>query len=185
MKLGRSSCRLLIVVALSLSFSAAICRAEHCPYQYPGNEPTITSITPTTWHAGQTIQITITGNFPGGDQPGCEMNEGDAVGQTSDPWNFFDGVGIYPGVTIELDPNDPNFDAGTFTPTQVTLTVQIAANAPSGTAYIGLECDGCDGYSVGGPVQIIGQAKNIGNPCSLPGSDGVGRSHQCLFRRCI
>jgi RHS repeat-associated protein len=148
---------------------------ETCSYQNPPGHPgPITSISPSTWYAGQTIQVTITGNFPGGDQPGCELNESDAVGQTTDPQNFFFGVGIYPGVTIELDPNDPDYDAGTFTPTQVTLTVQVAANAPSGTAYIGLFCDGCDVFTVGGPVQIIGLSKNIGNPCNIPGSNGTG-----------
>ena len=151
MKLGRISCRLL-VAAFFLSFSATICHADACGYALG----TITSITPSTWYAGQTIQITITGNFPGGNQPGCEKNEDDEVGQSPDPQNFWNGVGIYPGVTIELDPNDPNYDAGTFTTTQVTLNVQVAANAPSGTAYVALSCDGCDGYIVGGPVQIIG-----------------------------
>jgi len=163
----------------SVLFIGLCCQghAEDCQYQNPpGSGGIITSITPSTWYAGQTIQITITGNFPGGDQPGCEMNEGDQVGQGinldlgGDPYL----VNNYPGITIETDEN--GFAVGTFTPTQVTLTVQVAWNAPSGPAYVSLSCDGCHPYTtMGGPVQIVGWAKNIGDCCNnLSGSDGAG-----------
>jgi RHS repeat-associated protein len=100
------------------------------------------------------------------------MNEYDGVSQTTDQLDFYLGIGSYPGVSFEYD--DEGFDAGTFTPTQVTLTVQLAENTPSGTAYIGLKCDGCNLITFGGPIQIIGLEKNIGDPCGLPGSGGVG-----------
>jgi hypothetical protein len=95
---------------------------------------------------GQTYNIVITGNFPGDvgpTYPGCEYNE--------------DGIlPSVPGIIVSIwaDPNNPSYSLGTFTPTQITLTVTVAANSATGTAYLTLGCDGGNGCYATAPVQI-------------------------------
>lgn len=118
------------------------------------NQPgTISSVTPSTWYAGQQVQITITGNFPGGDQPGCEMNE-DAITNAAGDTDTL--------ATIETDPGGCGcYATGTFSPTQVTITVKVAANHPPGLVHLELSCDGCGTTAISGPIQIVARGPTI------------------------
>ncbi len=121
-------------------------------YAGPG---TITSITPSIWPAGQTIQVTVAGDFPYGDQPGCELNEGDGV------WNAPPNAGGDPDSLVKITTDKDGFPKGTFSPTQSTLTVKVAAKHPSANVYLVLDCDGCEVATVGGPVQITAPGPTI------------------------
>lgn len=106
-----------------------------CQPSNSGRE-TITSISPAAWFAGKTYNITITGVFPANAPeatlPGCTYDQVSVAFTASN--NGSDGaVGTY--VTV----SNPAF----HTSTQTTATVTIAANAPSGTAYVYVTCDGC------------------------------------------
>jgi hypothetical protein len=169
-KLGRAIVRPFLNAAmLFLLISPAICHAEHCSYSpgYPSPSsqwPSISSISPGTWYAGQTYNVIVTGFFPGNQNPyapdgsvigdpGCQYIEFWA--DTSASFSF-----VNPGVPIgDVDPSvivNNYFDQNAYiSATQTMMSVTIAANAPTETDYVIVTCDGCD-YRAYAPVQIVG-----------------------------
>lgn len=124
--------------------SAKLCHADACTA--PG-QPSITSVSPiSAWYSGQTVNVVITGAFPGQTPayPGCTFNS-DFVSTTENP------------LTAQSSPyfsiaTNSSGDAGTFTTTQITLTITISPAAPTGTYYIQLTDDG--GQTLEAPVQV-------------------------------
>jgi hypothetical protein len=116
----------------------------------------MTSISPSTWYAGQSYNVLLTGAFTGNSLiPGCDYIEFWA--DTSASFSL-----INPGVPIgTADPYvtvNNYFDQNAYiSPTQTMMSVTVAANAPTETDYVIVTCDGCD-YSAYAPVQIIGCA---------------------------
>jgi RHS repeat-associated protein len=151
---GGASRPFLRAVMLLLLISPAFCHAQSICDGWPfwGGGPSISSISPTTWIAGQTTTVTMTGYLPCLFYMGANVN----IGSVS--------LGVYydgqlPVTTWQVlatpDANDP--------PETATLVI--------GVEECGFECP----PEVSVPVQIIGGlGKNIGNPSSLPGSDTAG-----------
>src|SRR5581483_8435998 len=182
MNLIRISWRLLIAIVLFLSSSVTICHAMSCKQR--GSTPSyITSITPNVWYAGGTYNVVITGYFDGNTPPtpGCAFDEiGVYYWSSINTYNldgfylygqypFGSGDVTYTGTQYLTSSADSYVNNGTD---QIGFTVTVAQNAPSGTVFIGAGCDGgCSGAE--GTVQI-GSTKNVGDPCDIPGCDGVG-----------
>lgn len=149
---------LLCAVPLFLLLPATICHAMACEPVNVGPIPTITSVTPSTFVVGHTYNVVITGDFPGdGSMPGCFYNE-DAFITSSSLYTLGPGVNFGtsdPYVSIVQDSN--GFSAGTFTTTQITLTVKVKDGAQTGTDYLQLVADGGDYFPIF-PVQIKGCA---------------------------
>jgi len=129
-------------VPLLLVLSAAFCRAESCE---PGGSfpvETVASITPSTMYAGQTYNVVIMGSFPYDipAYPGCNLDE-DFV--SSDLGDL-----LYQDVSILMEPDSEFYSQGTFSATEITLTITIGPDAPPGTAYLFLTSDGGAGTYV-------------------------------------
>ena len=164
-----------IAALLILLLSGAVGRAQSCSgKEHPA--PTITSVTPGTWIAGQTYNITITGTgftYSDGNGNLC----GDAIAE------------VYLTSSGNVDVENISF----VSDTEITATVTPAIADPTQTACVAAV------YLAFGPirsldqqtgnsnlclptnqdqtsfaVQIVGSSKNIGDPCDIPGCDGVG-----------
>jgi hypothetical protein len=181
------------VAILLLLLSTSVCKAQ----------PTISSITPNTWVAGQTVTVTITGSgFLSGD---CANNE-DCTNADSVGTNSLGGAQIYAS---------GNITGSGDSAAQITFTVTVGANAPTGIACVMVypywsayaeisrvkvrQANSADaeskiskamvqqadsatlcpsdtalGLYAQAPVQIEGASKNVGEPCGVSGCAGVG-----------
>ena len=177
-KLGVIPGPLLHAATLLLLFSPAVCHAIDLCSNHP--TPTITSITPDVWFAGQTYNnVTITGtnlsSTVGLEGANCPV----VVRVNVDTGSVSLGVNSQSSTQIMAivtpDPSDPTETACVTAAVFFPLVVRAAksANAKPATVAAGSPCTDPDGNQ-GITVQIIGLGKNIGNPCDIPGCDGVG-----------
>lgn len=135
--------------------------------------PTITSVAPNTWIAGQTYNITIMGT-------GLQYSQDGQLCQVSTPF-----VNTTSSGSVDIS------NISYVSSTEITATVTIYAADPTQTAcvvpgpYLALgpirrsdqqapDPSECSGYGGSFPVEIVGSSKNIGDPCDIPGCDGVG-----------
>jgi hypothetical protein len=76
---GASEGPLLLAVILFFLLSATVCHAQVRPNEAcaPPSPESITSVSPSTWSPGQTVNLVIQGNFSGDipSLPGCYQNE--------------------------------------------------------------------------------------------------------------
>jgi len=124
-----------------LPLSATLCRAESCE---PGGSfpvETITSINYPVMFPGNTYNLKIKGIFPYDipTYPGCNLNEDYVI----------EGYGTaneqsYPDVSFVLESGSSFYSQGTFTATEIDITIIIGPNAPLGTAELVLTGDGGD-----------------------------------------
>ena len=138
--------------------------------------PTITSVDPSNWYAGLSINVTITGSgFNGDGTPGCT---------TAASW-VTENTGTVSFSQVNVV-SDSEIDATVVIPSTVpTETACVVVGHTSVLRPIGRgnlrskatsdpECTGSSN-SAAFPVQILNNlSKNIGNPCDTPGCDGVG-----------
>ena len=167
-------------VPLLLVLSAAFCRAESCE---PGGSfpvETVASITPSTMYAGQTYNVVIMGSFPYDipAYPGCNLDE-DFV--SSDLGDL-----LYQDVSILMEPDSEFYSQGTFSATEITLTITIGPDAPPGTAYLFLTSDGGAGtyvtFQIACPEPTITYGLR-GNPTPSPSREPVSSHRIRLLRR--
>ena len=133
---------ILFALPVLVLLSTTLCHAESCE---PGGSfpvETVTSITPSTMYAGQTYNVVIMGSFPYDipTYPGCNLNI-DYVDQDLNGDEYQD-------VSILKEPDSISYSQGTFSATEITLTITIGPDAPPGTAYLSLGSDGGAGTYV-------------------------------------
>ena len=142
----------IVVFVVSL-LSAASCKAQNClqPYGFANNpttywyDPTITSVSPSTWVAGQTYNITIAGT---------------GLVDVPDP-GFGGGCSLNATLTNTGSVTLSNISF--VNATQITATVTVDASDPSQTACL----------TVGGVVELVVRQLASTNACPASKIGGV------------
>ena len=120
--------------------------------------PTITSVVPSTWSAGQTFSVLVTGVFPGDASPtvmpGCSYTEVTVQSPQGDSYSYIPGgsdttaiQSVSGGITIS--------DIVWVSSSQTSFTITIAPGTASETVDLSVSCDRCE-CEPPVPVQIVG-----------------------------
>ena len=150
------------LLAAPIFLFATPAKCLHCNPQ-----PVITSITPSTWIAGQTIRVKILGTNlydPDGNTcylPGANVTE--STGQV-----YFSVVNA-----VSTSEYDAFVSVPSTVPSQPACVHAGGVNPARARASVSLSC-APDLWSGVYQVEIVNSSKNIGDPCDIPGCAGVG-----------
>jgi hypothetical protein len=148
--------------SLILLISPAICHAVDCDLPGFENQASITSVTPSTWYAGQTVNVSVVGYFPANTAPVaeqyCEYGNVDVTTPLGESDSYVGGPGY--GVCDEYVFCVFSTAAGlisSITPvnaSQTNFTIALPANTPSGIGYVVVSAEGVPDSWDPFPVQI-------------------------------